>query len=70
MEVDPTPEEDGVEADSDGGLGGGLIGELAGSIPGIDEAIVRDPLRRRAGVSRGKLWLAFGLSAFAALLTP
>lgn len=41
MEVDPTPEEEGVEADSEGGLGGGMLGELAGSIPGIDEAIVR-----------------------------
>lgn len=42
MEVDTSPEEDGVEANADGGmLGGGMLGELAGSIPGIDEAIVR-----------------------------
>jgi hypothetical protein len=45
MEVDTAPEEDGAEASADGGLlSGGMLGELAGSIPGIDEAIVRPRL--------------------------
>ena len=35
MEVDPTPDVEGLDADS----AGGFLGDLAGSIPGIDEAM-------------------------------
>jgi hypothetical protein len=53
--VDPTPEHD-VDADGGDGPQESLLTDIASSIPGIDEAMVRATPKAAAGFHHAKTW--------------